>query len=241
MNLWNAVFLYCTISLFAMSTTVRISQIGTAAGAPGNAAGAAGNAIGAAGNPVGAAGNAVGAARNAAGTAGNAVGRPAGAAGNVANALAGTAGNAANALAGAGLRGQRGKSTLNPNKSNKKKHSFEKHQKILRYYRIIGVNKKVPTIGVLCGPQPIDTHMKVRQAKCDHHTINWLYQSGAEVVPILPWLKDHELDHVLSKVHGILLPSGSRKLELKHSYEQFGKLLFNKVKVNKIYKIGTKR
>ena len=73
--------------------------------------------------------------------------------------------------------------------------------------------------------------MKVRQAKCDHHTIHWLYQSGAEVVPILPWLKDHELDHVLSKVHGVLFPSGKRKIQSQHSFELFAKVLFLKLKV----------
>jgi hypothetical protein len=74
--------------------------------------------------------------------------------------------------------------------------------------------------------------MKVRQAKCDHHTIHWLYQSGAEIVPILPWLKDHELDHVLSKVHGVMFPGGKRKIQSQHSYELFAKVLFLKLKVN---------
>ena len=125
------------------------------------------------------------------------------------------------------------------NKANKllgrkqrRRQLLQRQKKILRYYRIIGVNKKVPTIGLLCGPQPIDTHMKVRQAKCDHHTIHWLYESGAEIVPILPWLKEFELDHILSKVHGVVFPGGKRKLMMQHSYELFAKVVFMKLKVN---------
>jgi hypothetical protein len=120
-------------------------------------------------------------------------------------------------------------------KPTEKKKPAKKIKNILKYYKIVGVNKKVPTIGLLCGPQPIDSISNIHQAKCDYNTIHWLYQSGAEIIPILPWIKPKQLNIILSKIHGIVFPSGSRFLGLKNplnnQYEKFANNLFNRLKV----------
>jgi hypothetical protein len=116
-----------------------------------------------------------------------------------------------------------------------KKKPGNKGKNILKFYRIVGINKKVPTIGLLCGPQPIDSLFNIQQAKCDYNTIQWLYQSGAEIVPILPWIKPKQLNIILSKIHGIVFPSGKRFLASKNplntQYEKFALGLFNKLTV----------
>lgn len=254
MNLWNAVFLLCTISILTFGTALKTKQAEAGQAAPQAAGQAANQGATAAGQAANQGAAAAGpAANNARQAAQNRNPNP----NPNANPNANPAPN--NRLGNRRLNNVSNPNTpprANPNSlprnplneaqklvgsrnRRNQKHTFEKHRKILRYYRIIGVNKKVPTIGVLCGPQPIDTHMKVRQAKCDHHTIHWLYQSGAEIVPILPWLKDHELDHVLSKVHGVLFPGGKRKLKTnhqnKHSFENFAKILFLKLKVKDMF------
>jgi hypothetical protein len=127
------------------------------------------------------------------------------------------------------------KSVSKPAKPNptSKKQPGKQGKKILKYYKIVGVNKKIPTIGLLCGPQPIDSLHNIQQAKCDYNTIQWLYQSGAEVVPILPWTKPKQLNIILSKIHGIVFPAGSRFLGVKNplafQYEKFAHGLFNRL------------
>jgi hypothetical protein len=131
------------------------------------------------------------------------------------------------------------KRVQNPSNNKEKKPSSKKSskklKKILSLYKIIGVNNKTPTIGLLCGPQPIDSLLNIKQAKCDHNTINWLYQSGAEIIPILPWINKKQLSIILSKIHGVVFPSGRRflgdKNPFKNQYEKFARDLFNKLKV----------
>jgi len=43
-------------------------------------------------------------------------------------------------------------------------------------------------------------------------------------------MKDHELDHILSKINGVVFPNGRRRIRVTHKFEQFALNLLKKVK-----------
>jgi gamma-glutamyl-gamma-aminobutyrate hydrolase PuuD len=82
------------------------------------------------------------------------------------------------------------------------------------------------TIGIVANSNPVDGSV-YPQARIDQNYVIWLEKSGAIVVPILPFLKDQELNLTLNKVNGVLLQGGDRYINPFDQFENFTLKILN--------------
>lgn len=74
-----------------------------------------------------------------------------------------------------------------------------------------------PIIGILTNPTERDTET-ISEAFIHPTYVKWLEASGAEIIPIFPWISDQELDSILSKVNGVFFQGGSTLLRIDSEF-----------------------
>ena len=84
------------------------------------------------------------------------------------------------------------------------------------------------TIGLLANPNPYHD-LDYNQIKYDTNYINWLQLNNVRVVPISLFLNEIELDNVLLKVNGVLLPGGVVNIKENNKFMAFAGKLIEKI------------
>ncbi len=95
-------------------------------------------------------------------------------------------------------------------------------------FQIEKVNN-LPNIAFLANPHPIDSD-NAQYSKVNAFYVHWIEQSMGNIVVIHPWSTSAELDDVLNKVNGVLLPGGDRVLRVNGQLENIINMIFEKVK-----------
>jgi gamma-glutamyl hydrolase len=57
----------------------------------------------------------------------------------------------------------------------------------------------------------------------------WAANSGAKVIPILPWYSREKIDQILDKVNGVIWQGGMRNLRIGGQFESMNKYIFDKI------------
>ena len=60
----------------------------------------------------------------------------------------------------------------------------------------------------------------------------WASDSGAKVIPILPWYSKEKINHILDKVNGVIWQGGMRNLRIGGHFENLNKYILEKI-INK--------
>ena len=56
------------------------------------------------------------------------------------------------------------------------------------------------------------------ESRVENNFVRWLQCSGADLVVVHPWSTDEEIDHLLSKVNGVLFQGNPSDIDIKSSY-----------------------
>jgi gamma-glutamyl-gamma-aminobutyrate hydrolase PuuD len=86
-----------------------------------------------------------------------------------------------------------------------------------------------PVIAILANPNLPDAE-KITQANINQNYIKWLKESGARVIPLMPWESDDYITSLIEKkINGIIIQGGVRNLHPTDSFEKKVLLIINAV------------
>ena len=70
---------------------------------------------------------------------------------------------------------------------------------------------------------------KSTKERIEYTLVRWLQASGAEVIAIHTYTPNKELNEIIEKVNGVILPGDNIKTELEGAYYNQAKKIYNKV------------
>ena len=103
---------------------------------------------------------------------------------------------------------------------------------LISLFFIVSLSPSFPTFAILSIPvmeKVGEGKFKSTKERIEYTLVRWLQASGAEVIAIHTYTPKKELNEILEKVNGVILPGDNIKTELEGAYYNQAKKIYNKV------------
>ena len=85
-----------------------------------------------------------------------------------------------------------------------------------------------PVIAIVAASIPEDSDDPIEAVVYPTYS-KWAVNSGARVIPILPWYSHEKIDRILNKVNGVIWQGGMRNLRINGQFEALNKYILDKI------------